>query len=57
MQPISIKHYIEQHGFEAFYNADDSISFYLPYTTGGKITGEVLITVRTFKEARIELGY
>lgn len=48
-----IKHYIEQHGFDAFINSDDSVSFWIPVD----FTDWVLVTVATFQDARRELGY
>ena len=51
-----IKRYIESHGFEAFINADGSVSWWLPYNDG-HLWDHLLITVRTFQQARRELGY
>ena len=49
----AIKQYIEAHGFDAFINSDDSVSFYIPVD----FTDWVLITVSNLRDARIALGY
>ncbi len=53
----TLRDFIRSHGFDAFINSDDSVSFWLPYTSTIDSDGEYLITVRSWIQARIELGY
>ena len=52
-----LKTFVESHGRDAFVNGN-VVSFYSPWVnTQTADTGETLISVSTFKEAKTELGY
>lgn len=48
-----LKTWIESHGFQAFINSDNSISYWFTDSTGL----EHLQTIKTVKQAYISLGY
>lgn len=54
---LKLLQFIASHGFNATGNADGSVTFAIPYSRDGQHAGFESYTVRTFKEARVHLGY
>ena len=54
--PQSTKRVFTDHGFDAFINCDDSVSFYLP-SMGEYGLDYDLITVTSKDDAKVAIGY
>ena len=55
---MKLLNFILDHNYRAQLNADGSVSFWIPFVNmNTKERGEDMVTVRTLREARIEMGY